>query len=124
MASLYSGAPVLFLPCSLVSTRIAKNMTLVAKWVSQDEIDELIAQYENSLTAPNGRRHFADYSAAVDLYRLGVGNARRAFCAPFCAAFGGFMAHIISGICVKVLTNAFVRVYTCNTAQREEFSCY
>ena len=36
------------------STRIAKNMTLVAKWVSQDEIDELIAQYENSLTADNG----------------------------------------------------------------------
>ena len=27
---------------------------------------------------PNGRRHFADYSAAVDLYGLGVGNARRA----------------------------------------------
>lgn len=36
------------------STAITKNMTLVAKWTSQAQIDQEIAEYENSLTAANG----------------------------------------------------------------------
>lgn len=36
------------------STAITKNMTLVAKWTSQADIDKEVAEYENSLTAANG----------------------------------------------------------------------